>query len=133
GAAHGTSQLICKIGKVSRAVLQRRHLDESRIHALLQPRSLVVGIKEDLAPDDRPSQQGAELILLVNAALGGKGITGIEIRVAKELEHRPVKLISPRFRDDVDAAAAVISVFGVEVPRENTKFGYGVEVRNNSR
>jgi hypothetical protein len=65
-------KLTGRIGEVARPVQQRRHLNESRIDALLQPRSLVIGVKEDPVLDDWSSEQSPYWFCWYTARSGEK-------------------------------------------------------------
>jgi len=57
----------------------------------------------------------------------------VQIGVAQELEGTAVELIRTRFGHHGHQTAAVISVLGLEVGRQDSEFANGIEVRHHSR
>src|SRR5260370_30273967 len=51
--------------------------------------------------------------------------------MAKELEHPPMDGLGPGFGHNIDWAAAVVAVLGIEVVGDDAKLRNGVQIRNN--
>ena len=70
------------------------------------------------------------MILVKGAAGGRKVIACIQIRVAQKLEDIAVKCVAARLGDDIDLAAAILAIFGIEIIGENSELGDGVQIGN---
>src|ERR1700719_2728128 len=67
GSANLPGEQRCFVGKISGAVRQRRHWDQSGIDPLTLPGPLIVAEEEDRVLADRAADSAAELILAVEA------------------------------------------------------------------
>ena len=112
---------------------QRRHGDVARLDALRRPRRLVVAEEEDLAALQRPADRAAGLVLFELRAFGREEIAGVKVGVAEELEHVAVEHVAARLRDDVDDAAVVVAVLGIEVVGEQAELFDRIEIRHDTR
>ncbi len=93
---------------------------------------MIVGIEENPVSRDGAAERAAELILVKGSARGRKVIARIEIRVAQKFKDIAVEHVAAGLGDDVDLAATVFAIFGVEIVGENPELGDGVEIGNNS-
>ena len=59
---------------------------------------------------------------LNSARSGREEVAGVERGVAEELEGVAVELVAARLGDDVDDAAVVVAVLGIEVVRQQAEF-----------
>ena len=94
------------------------------------PGSLVVDKKENLVFLYRATKCSAKLVLNVNAASWGIVVPGIQVSVAQKVEGVAVKTVGSGLGDDIDLAAAVVAIFGIEVIGNNAKFGDRVQIWN---
>ena len=88
---------------------------------------MIVTKKENLVFFDWPADGSAELILLeISPSSSSEIVGGVEIGIAEKIEKVPVKSIGSRFCDDINLAAAEVSIFRVEIVGDDAKFGDGV-------
>src|SRR5580692_1628218 len=110
----------------------RRHWNVTLAHALDYPVSLIIPKEEYAVTFNGAAQRATVLVLVVGAALivGIEVVRGIEVCVAKKLEHVPMETIGSGLGNYVDLAATVIAIFGIEVVGQDTEFRDGIEVRD---
>src|SRR5258708_421473 len=105
------------------------HLWDCLYHAV----SLIVREEKELVLLNRAAKRPAELVLVIGTSFSRfEEIGSVQFGVPQKLEDVAMKLVRPRFGDDVNLPAAVIPVFRVEVVRQNTKFGNRIEIANRS-
>ena len=78
--------------------------------------SLVIAKKENLVFLYGAAKSSTELILLeISTGSSGEEVGGVEIGIAEKVERVSVKLIGSGFSDNIDLAAAEVSIFRVEI------------------
>ena len=82
---------------------------------------------------DWTAERAAELILPKGRAVRIEITAGIQIGIAQEFEGIAVEGIAPGLGDDVDHAAVVIAVLGIEVVGEDAELINRIEVRHDRR
>jgi hypothetical protein len=87
---------------------------------------LKVREEEGLIFLDRAANHAAKDVLNEDAALRSIVVARIESSIAKKLEDITMELVGSGLCDDVDLTAAEVTVFGIEVVRDNTKLGDGI-------
>jgi hypothetical protein len=65
--------------------------------------------------------------------LWGEVVAGVEVGIAEELEHIPVKGFHPGLCDDVDDATSEAAVLGIHVAGKNVELSHRIEVGNDAR
>ena len=127
---HRPCQRARNIGEVPGALCAGWNRNESGLNPLRGPSRFVIGKEEHLLPLERSPNSPARLILIECGSLRRKVVPRVERGVAKELEHVAVQHIAARLGDDVDDAAIVVTVLGIEVVRQDAELIDRVEVRH---
>ena len=84
--------------------------------------SLIVAKKENLVFLYRAAESSTKLILLeISPSSSSEEVGGVEIGIAEKVERVSVKLIGSGFGDDIDLAAAEVSIFRVEIVGNDAK------------
>ena len=94
---------------------------------------MVVEEEKYLVANDGAATRRAELILVEDPSGRRIKVSGIEVRIAHELEHITVKLIRTGFGHDVDLPAAVVPVFSSGVTGDDPELSNRVEVGDDCR
>src|SRR6185369_14530167 len=131
GSRNASGEQTSLIEKISRTIDDRRNGNGSCVDSLYGPGSLIIYEEKRFAFNDGPAHGPAELILLKNPAFRRKEILCVENCVAQELERAPVNLVRAGLGHNIDDAAAVVAILGVEIVGKNPKLRYGIEIRHN--
>ena len=94
---------------------------------------MIIEEEKDFVAEDGAATCRAELVLVEDSAGRRIKVSGIEVRVAHELESVSVKLIGPGFGDDVDLPSAIVPVFSPGVTGDDPELGDRVEVGDDGR